>query len=92
MKIVWSEQARTSYIKTIDNLLENWTIEIVINFENLTNNVLDKLKKKKYLCHESKQTKLRKCIIHKNTSLIYRIKKSNIELITFIDNRSEHQY
>ena len=92
MRIVWSEQAKTSYIKTIDNLFKNWTIDIVINFENLTNNVLDRLKKNEHLCPESQQTKLRKCIIHKNTSLIYRIRKSNIELVTFIDNRSEHKY
>ncbi len=92
MKIIWSEQAKKSYEKTIDNLLERWTIDIVFKFENLTNNTLDNLKKNKNFCPKSQQTQLRKCVIHKNISLIYRIEKSNIELITFIDNRSEHQY
>ncbi len=84
MKIIWSEQAKKSYEKTIDNLLERWTIDIVYKSENLTNI--------KSFCPKSQQTQLRKCVIHKNISLIYRIEKSNIELITFIDNRSEHQY
>ncbi len=92
MKIIWSEQAKKSYEKTIDNLLERWTIDIVFKFENLTNITLDNLKKNKSFCPKSQQTQLRKCVIHKNISLIYRIEKSNIELITFIDNRSEHQY
>ena len=92
MKIIWSEQAKKSYEKTIDNLLERWTIDIVFKFENLTNSTLDNLKKNKSFCQKSQQTQLRKCVIHKNISLIYRIEKSDIELITFIDNRSEHQY
>jgi mRNA-degrading endonuclease YafQ of YafQ-DinJ toxin-antitoxin module len=92
MKIIWSEQAKKSYEKTIDNLLERWTIDIVLKFENLTNSTLDNLKKNKSFCPKSQQTQLRKCVIHKNISLIYQIEKSNIELITFIDNRSEHQY
>ena len=37
MKIIWSEQAKKSYEKTIDNLPERWTIDIVYKSENLTN-------------------------------------------------------
>ena len=92
MSIIWSEQAKISYEKIIDNLIEKWNTNIAFNFENLTNEILDKLKTSKKLCPSSKQSQLRKCVIHKNISLIYRIEKSNIELITFIDNRSEHQY
>jgi len=33
---------------------------------------------------------LRKCVIHINVSLIYKVVKPNIELVTFIDNRSEY--
>jgi mRNA-degrading endonuclease YafQ of YafQ-DinJ toxin-antitoxin module len=92
MKIIWSKQAKKSYEKIIDNLLEEWPFDIALKFENLTNSTLDNIKNNKSLCPKSQQTQLRKCIIHKNVSLIYRIEKSNIELVTFIDNRSEHQY
>jgi len=92
MKIIWSKQAKKSYEKIIDNLLKEWSFDIALKFENLTNSTLDNIRNNKSLCPKSQQTQLRKCIIHKNVSLIYRIEKSNIELVTFIDNRSEHQY
>ncbi|RLD63591.1 MAG: type II toxin-antitoxin system RelE/ParE family toxin [Bacteroidetes bacterium] len=92
MKIIWSNQAKFSYEEIIDFILEQWPTDIALDFENKTNNLLDKLKKNIKLCPNSKKKQLRKCVIHKNTSLIYKIVKPNIELITFIDNRSEHQY
>ncbi|MCF8298594.1 MAG: type II toxin-antitoxin system RelE/ParE family toxin [Saprospiraceae bacterium] len=92
MKIIWSEQAKLSYEKTIDFILEQWSAEIALDFENRTNKLLDNLKKNKKLCPASKKKQLRKCTIHKNISLIYKLVKSYIEVVTFIDNRSKHQY
>ncbi len=92
MKIIWSDQAKLSYEKTIDFILKDWSLDVALDFENRTNKLLDNLKKNTKLCPGSKNRQLRKCVIHKNTSLIYRIVKPNIELITFIDNRSEHNY
>ena len=90
--IVWSEEAKLSYENTIDFILENWEIEIAERFEKITNTLLDQLLINKKLCPESKIKALRKCILHKNTSLIYRVRKNNIELVAFIDNRSEHSF
>ncbi len=92
MKIVWSTQAVISYEKIIDFILEQWSPDIAFDFENRTNRLLDNLKNNKKLCPNSKKKQLRKCVIHKNTSLVYKIVNQNIELVTFIDNRSEHQY
>jgi hypothetical protein len=92
MIIVWSDEARKTYDNTIDDLIDKWKIEIALDFEEKTNSLLDHLKSYKKFCPPSKTKKIRKCVIHKNTSLVYRIKKSNIELITFIDNRTEHEY
>ena len=92
MNIIWSNQAKVSYEKTIDSLLKQWNVDIAINFETLTNELLDNLKTNKKLCPSSKQTQLRKCVIHKNTSLIYKITNQDIELVTFLFNRSDHQF
>jgi len=92
MKIVWSDEAKITYNGIIDYLLKEWHIEIAIDFEDKTNDLLDRLKINKKLCPLSKVKKLRKCVIHKNASLIYRIKSNSIELITFIDNRTDHSY
>jgi hypothetical protein len=92
MILVWSDEARKTYDTTIDDLIDKWQIDIVLDFEEKTNTLLDHLKKYKKFCPPSKKKKLRKCVIHKNTSLIYKIDKSNIELITFIDNHTEHKF
>jgi len=92
MMIIWSDEAKITYNGIIDYLLKEWHIEIAIDFEDKTNELLDRLKTNKKLCPPSKVKKLRKCVIHKNASLIYRIKSNSIELITFIDNRTDHSY
>jgi len=92
MKIIWSNQAKISYEKTIDFILKNWTPDIATDFENITNRLLDNLKKHAKLCPISKKKNLRKCVIHKNTSLIYIIHKTHIGLVTFADNRSDSNY
>lgn len=92
MNLIWSDEAKTTYNGIIDYLLKEWHTEIAIDFENKTNNLLDQLKINKKLCPPSKIKKLRKCVIHKNASLIYRIKSNTIELITFVDNRADHNY
>lgn len=92
MKIIWSDEARKTYDKTIDELIVKWQIDIAIDFEDRTNSLLDHLKEYKKFCPPSKKKRLRKCVIHNNASLIYRIKSNCIELITFIDNRTNHNY
>ena len=55
MKIIWSNQAKISYEKTIDLILKQWSVDIAIDFENKTNNLLDKLKTNSKLCPNSKK-------------------------------------
>ena len=92
MIIIWSNEARISYNNTIDDLIENWPIEIVLDFEKRTNNLLGHLRNHKKFCPPSRKSNLRKCVIHKNASLIYKINQANIELVTFVDNRTNHKY
>ena len=90
MTIDWSDEAVLTYNKTIDYLLEEWNADIAENFETKTNSLLDRLKTHKHLCPESNIIHLRKCVLHKNTSLIYRVKNDIIELVAFINNNTEH--
>ena len=92
MIIVWSNKARTTYDTIINDLLVNWNPDIAEDFETKTNTLLDTLKKYKKLCPLSKKKRLRKCVIHKNNSLSYKIKKDKIELVAFIYNKSGHSY
>ncbi len=92
MKIIWSDQTKVSYERIIDDILDKWSPNIAIDFEYKTNKLLDVLKKHNHLCPNSNKQNLRKCVIHKNVSLIYKINNSVIELVTFIDNRANHNY
>ena len=68
--IVWSDEAKHTYEEIIDDLLKKWPLTIALDLENKTNDLLDKLLDNKQLCPPTKYKKLRKCVIHKNTSLI----------------------
>jgi len=92
MRIIWSDTAKVSYEEIIDDLLEQWPIKIVYDFENLVNSMLDKLLKYNFLCPKTKMHNLRKCVIHKNISLVYRLGEETIELVSFVYNKSEHKY
>ena len=92
MIIVWSEEAKDAYGDIIDDILKKWPLKTVLDFENRTNNLLDSLKINKKLCPLSKVMKLRKCIIHKNVSLIYKTTGKSIQIVTFIFNRDNHEF
>ena len=90
--IVWSNEAKQAYEEIIYDLLKKWPLTIALDLEQKTNDLLDKLLENKQLCPPTKYKKLRKCVIHKNTSLIYKVNRKNIELVTFIFNRDDHSY
>ena len=91
--IYWSPLAEETYLNTLSQILDKWTIKEVEAFEAKVDSLLDKLKKHKHLCPVSnKQHNLRRCVISPQTSLVYRINGKVIELVAFFDNRSKHLY
>ena len=93
MNIVWTNEAKKSYKIIIANILENWNIEIVLKLENEVDSLLNNLSNNKHLCPKSSQEKkLRRCVISKQTSLLYEIQGNSIYLISFFDNRTNHKH
>lgn len=90
--IVWSNEAKVTYEAIIDDILKKWSVDIALDLEQETNNLLDRLIENKQLCPSTKYKKLRKCVIHKNVSLIYKANRKNIEIVTFIFNKDDHQF
>lgn len=92
-QIYWSPEAEETYLRTIAFILEQWPVQVAADFEQMVENLLNKLRQHKNLCPPSpKHKKLRKCVISGKTSLIYRVNGNDIELVAFIDNRSGHTY
>ena len=92
--IIWSVLAEETYLKTLAQILDRWTIKEAEKFEEKVESLIEKLKIQKRLCPVSdKQKSLRRCVITPQTSLVYQIKDDNtIELVSFFDNRSKHSY
>lgn len=90
--IIWSDEAKKTYENIIDDLLKKWPVNVAIDFEERINDLLNKLLDNKQLCQPIKHKRLRKCVIHKNVSLIYKINRKDIELVTFIFNKDNHQF
>ena len=93
-QIVWSPLAEETYLRTLAYILENWSLKEAEDFENKVESLLERLKTQKHLCPVSKiQKTLRRCVVAPQTSLIYQVRNdSNIELVAFFDNRSNHKY
>ena len=90
--ILWTDQALDSLEDILLNIIEKWNYQLAIEFDNEVEKMISRLENNAKLCPPSKKKKIRKCVLHENTSLVYRIKKLNIELITFVANRAEHEY
>ena len=91
--IIWSPLAVETYLNTLRQILERWTLKEAEAFEAKVESLIEKLKTQKHLCQPSGQQKnLRRCVIAPQSSLVYQIKDNVIELIAFFDNRSAHDY
>ncbi len=90
--IDWSDEADDTFKSTFDNLVKQFSIKIANKFIDSIDELLVNLLMNNKLCPKSKQVNLRKCVTHKNTSLIYKLDGKIISLVTFIDNRSDHQF
>ena len=92
LTVRWTEQSLDSFEDIALQLIKKWNYKIAQDFDNDVQELIARLENNAKLCPPSKVKKLRKCVIHKNASLIYRIKSNAIELITFVDNRTNHNY
>lgn len=92
MNIVWSKTATDTYLQIVDYIFEKWTDKEVEKFQKSVNKLLCQLEENRQLCPASKFLNYRKCVVSKQTSLIYSIHNHFISLITFIDNRALHDF
>jgi len=92
--IIWSPFAEETFLRILSYILEKWSLKEAEDFENKVESLINSIRSHEHLCPASKiQKNLRRCVISPQTSLIYQINEnSNIELVAFFDNRSDHKY
>ena len=94
-QIIWSSTALNSYEQIWEFIFQQWSIDIVIELDDKVQDLLSKLSKQKHLCPPLEAyDNLRKCVVRKQTSLVYMIDENNkiIHIISFIDNRMKHPF
>ncbi|MDV6168270.1 type II toxin-antitoxin system RelE/ParE family toxin [Flavobacterium sp. DG1-102-2] len=88
-KVVLSDLAQRKLNILLDYLEDEWSITVANNFEANFEEKLLYISSYPESCIESGIFKnIRKCIVTKQTSFLYRIKNEYIEIITVFDNRS----
>lgn len=93
MIVNWTDEAKASYKNVVNNILDDWNIEIATQLEEDVNVLIRNLEDYEHFCPPSKKDKnLRRCVISKQTSLLYEVNKTHIDLVAFFDNRTNHQH
>ncbi len=92
MDIIWTESSIRTYLSIIDYLFEKWTHKEIDRFQHETKLLLRNLSQRNFSCPLSKLSPYRKCLIDYHTSLVYAAEGNKIVLITFLHNKSAHNY
>ena len=78
MEIVWTKLAYVTYKEVFENLGKKWIKKEMIDFNNLTNHLLEKVKNEQIVYpYVNEKLGVRKGIIHKNVSLFYKEDRIN---------------
>ena len=90
--VQWSDEAKSNHLEILTYIAEKWGYSAAIKFDQQVESLLTNLCEFEMMCPASKKIGLRKCTVTEQTSLIYEIKDTTINLITLVDNRSNHDY
>lgn len=88
----WTSKADRVYHSIILEIINEWGVDAASKFRKKVNSLISGLENNKHLCPKSQIGKLRKCVISKQTSLIYEVKGNSITILTLIPNRTQHKY
>lgn len=88
MKIDWSPRALSDYLAVLTYLQREWGQKATESFASRVDDLLNLIIAHPLLFSNSGKHGIRRCVITKQLSLYYRKKDDRIQLIAFIDNRS----
>lgn len=90
MKVVWSENAQTTFEVIVFNIETKFGVLIAKKFVQKVDAVIQTISKQPYIYKSSSfNTRVRKATISKQCSLFYEIHQDTIQLTFFWDNRQK---
>jgi plasmid stabilization system protein ParE len=85
--IVFSDRASFELTSTLEYIEHEWSLRISNEFTKTFNEKIN-IRTNPYLYTSFKNKKqVRKCVVNKQISIFYRIKKEEVQIITLFDNR-----
>ncbi|MEC3880973.1 type II toxin-antitoxin system RelE/ParE family toxin [Parapedobacter sp. 10938] len=89
-KLRFTPESEDTYDALSSQLMERWGERFVLKFERRVSKALDTLSKTPLLYPVAiEETQVRKCIVHKNCSILYKVDGRVVTVICFWDNRQE---
>ena len=92
MVVVWSPNAETAYFKVLEFIVQCSFQKYALSLDEEINLQINLIALFPNRWPKSKKTELRKAIILEDFLLIYRIQFDKIEIVDFVDTRSDHYY
>ena len=88
MKVTISERAEQNLDNIVRHLETEWSARVRDKFLEILKAKIEQIAEMPYMYEASSKKKtVRRCVVNKQTSLYYRAKKEEIEIITIQDNR-----
>jgi plasmid stabilization system protein ParE len=93
MNVIWTSKASSKFEEVLEYLLKNWTNKDAQRLIQQTNSTIKKIQKNPSIFKLSAiYNYLRKAKVTKHNSIIYQIDETEIIIIDYLDNRSNHMY
>ena len=86
-EIKWTTEAEESFDRIIAYLKVTWTEREVKNFITATDKIVAYIAEHPLMFRKSEKKHIHEALVTKHNLLLYRIKKTHIELLTFWDTR-----
>jgi plasmid stabilization system protein ParE len=88
MKVTISERAERNLDNIVRYLETQWSARVRDKFLDLLKNKIEKIAKMPQMYEASSKKKtIRRCVLNKQTSLYYRVRRDELEIVTIQDNR-----
>jgi plasmid stabilization system protein ParE len=88
--IKFTPKAEETYDALVAQLRQRWGEKFVIQFESKIPKAINLISTSPYnypIAEEN--TEIRRCVLHKNCSMLYKIDKNVVSVVCFWDNRQE---
>jgi plasmid stabilization system protein ParE len=83
----WSPKASKQFLEISNSIAKKWSLKTAIEFADKVDLAVNALKTMPEAFPESVKKKVRMCVISRQTTALYRLKKDTVEILVLFDTR-----